>query len=194
MKLNRIKNIETELVKRLEDNNWKKITIHMKKSNDTLTIEPFTQGNSINSLNDIDFFMVTSSSNIPDLGGCTITRIAEQIAEYDSLVKNTADERECCREFYNKKLKGHTTQELSDGLHYRHEIFKEFVCNKTKNDACNLIDFVDEYDLSKLVDDTHDETYIKNALTLAADFSEYSEWYRDLYGSRPNNCLTDNIS
>lgn len=74
--------VQEELIKRLTDAEWHKITINMKKSGHDLTISPCAQTTDINKLEDVEYFLV-ESPELPWLGGNTIEVISEQIANYD---------------------------------------------------------------------------------------------------------------
>lgn len=175
--------VQEELIKRLTDAEWHKITINMKKSSHDLTISPCAQTTDINKLEDVEYFLV-ESPELPWLGGNTIEIISEQIANYDKYLAENDDEKKQLRDFYKKHLSGHTEKELRDGNSYFGKIYDIWRQN-SKNSDISLDDLIATYDMSTLTENNDTVDYIKTAIGVSTAFSTYSDWYKDVYGRRP---------
>ena len=175
--------VQEELIKRLTDAEWHKITINMKKSGHDLTISPCAQTADINKLEDVEYFLV-ESPELPWLGGDTIEVISEQIANYDKHLAEKVDKGKKLRDFYQKNLSGHTAKELRHGNDYFGKIFEIWQQNRKDNEI-SLDDLINSYDMSTIAENNDTVDYIKTAIAVSMAFSTYSDWHKDVYGHRP---------
>lgn len=95
--------IYNELERRLQENNYKEISITMKCNGDTVTITPCARMGDVTSLSDAEYFLVISPS-IPWLGGDTLEDVAKQIANYENTIADNNDEKEKCRKFFKENI------------------------------------------------------------------------------------------
>lgn len=172
--------IQEELIKRLTDTEWHKITINMKKSGHDLTISPCAQTTDINKLEDVEYFLV-ESPELPWLGGNTIEVISEQIANYDKHLAEKVDEGKELRDFYQKNLSGHTAKELRHGNDYFGIIYDLW----RQDTSMPLDEFIKGYDVATIAKNEDTVDYIKTVLAVSMAYSTYSDWHKDVYGHRP---------
>ena len=85
--------IKNELTNRLEKANFKEISITMKKSGDKIFITPCTQMLTIESMDDIEYFLL-QSTGINLLGCDTIDELATTIQNYETQREHDLGERD----------------------------------------------------------------------------------------------------
>lgn len=173
--------IKNELTNRLEKANFKEISITMKKSGDKISITPCAQMPTIESMNDIEYFLL-NSTGINLLGCDTIDELATTIQNYEAQREHDLNERDRLKEYYEANIKGHDETELTDGNRYSIKLYEAW----REQPEMSYEDFETQYDIASLdPQKTTDE--IKSNLSLAHSWSFYSDWYKDLYGVRPHN-------
>lgn len=172
--------IKNELTNRLEKANFKEISITMKKSGDKIFITPCTQMLTIESMDDIEYFLL-QSTGINLLGCDTIDELATTIQNYETQREHDLGERDRLKEYYETNIKGHNKIELADGNKYSIKLHEDWL----KQPEMSYEDFEAQYDIASLdPQKTIDE--IKSNLSLSHAWSFYSDWHKDLYGVRPH--------
>lgn len=176
-----IQKIENELVTRFETAHWDAITIHMKKSGHDLTLTPCSQKMDITNKADVDFILIDGAPVM--FYGCeTLKDLAETIANYDAILDEKLEQPKKLRAFAEKSLKGHTLKELRDG-----NTFVSFMWDRWDTKLYpTWTAFSEAFDYSILVDANHDMDAVKEAIALSHAWDYYSDWYKELYGHRPN--------
>lgn len=172
--------IKKEITKRLVESGFKPITITMKVSGDELTITPY--GNNITGTQDIVACDISgqhiTSQFCEQKDNDVLDFIADTIINYETLKREMADDDTKLEKFYNDRIKGHTRSEQKDGMRYFKAIYEDW------KDLSDFAAFEENYDVMKL-DETKDETYIRECLALVENISTYSDWYKSVYDRRP---------
>ena len=91
--------IVAELTKRIIDNNFKDITIHMKKSGHDIVISPCIFTDELK-MENVEWFLVYAGINTA--GNDKIEKIAEFIMNYDKLIEEDKEDKIRLHAYYDK--------------------------------------------------------------------------------------------
>lgn len=177
------KKIYDELVKRFNANGWNDLTIHMKKSDEDVTIEPYHLWNDDKkySLDTLQYCYVSSSS-VHSVGYITFDDVIKFIATYEEHRERTLSGKEETLNFYRKHLQNKHVSMLLDGNHYLDTIMDEMTDNQFTG---SLSEFTTNYDFYRLVSDVKDVDYVKEAIELAHNAELYKDMYKSYYNHSP---------
>lgn len=89
-----------ELVKRIMDNNFERISISMKCNGDVIYITPCSMVPEITSFDDIEYFLIDCS--LPWAGNDKIEKVADFIIDYQNRVDENEQEKIRLKEYYKK--------------------------------------------------------------------------------------------
>ena len=159
----------------------------MKKSGDTITIDPYftptyylTIQESRNEKS-VQYFFI-HSSNVFNAGEENLDDVAKFIANYDNKREASIKTKAKLVNFYRINIKGKPVQMLMDGNHYIDEIMNEMF---EFGGDMSFDEFLKDFDLYRLVGSDKDIDYVKTAIKLSNDSSDYSDRYKNVYGHRP---------
>lgn len=173
--------IKKELIRRFDENNWSKLTLHMKVSGDDVIIDPYHIFATEHTAETVQYFFVESPS-IPNAGEETLYDLVEFLAHYDERCKNVLHAKQILHSYYMNNIYGKPVTMFQDGNTYFEEILKQY---DATNHEGSLDEFMQEADLTTFITNTHDETYIHQAIELSHAAECYSDTYKGIYGHRP---------
>lgn len=173
--------IKKELIRRFNENNWSKLTLHMKVSGDDVIIDPCHIFATEHTAETVQYFFVESPS-IPNAGEETLYDLVEFLAHYDERCKNVLHAKQILHSYYMNNIYGKPVTMFQDGNTYFEEILKQY---NAANHEGSLDEFIQKADLTAFITDTHDETYIHQAIELSHAAECYSDTYKGIYGHRP---------
>lgn len=163
-----------ELLKRLTASAFEPIELTMK-CGDKILITPCAWGNELNTLSDIEYFLV-ESERLPYMGQNSLIEVAAELCDYESLIAKQEDEKSRCRKFFEEHIKGHTSEQLNLG-------------NKLAINFCQRQPEITREEYLEEMADRTGKSYemLSNAMSFSDDLSFYSDWHKDLYGFRPRS-------
>lgn len=163
-----------ELLRRFIAADWEALKLEMKNG-DTITIEPFFEPYDEKCLKDVQWFLIYTPTNLFMDSGAScpgLLRAAANICDYEELLRGQQEDTKSLQKFYEKHIKGHTPDELKLGntilINEPHDIVRN--CKHTP-------ELAKKYNVS--------EEYYLDCITLAEDFSHYSDWYKSVHQVRP---------
>lgn len=177
-----IERIVDELKSRFEKNNWTKLTLTMKPSGDEITIDPCFYDDSNKNAATVEFFLINSPSI--NIAGCdSIRELAYILKDYEADRKDTISNKDACKQFYDMYIAKYSSEEIRQACDYGYKLMTEW----QKNHSDESIDaFRSNYDYTELDNSgQNDAKRIEELCILSHNLDTYSDWYKDLYGRRP---------
>lgn len=173
--------IKKELMRRFEANNWSKLTLHMKTSGDNITIDPCHIFTIEHTAATVQYFFIESPS-IPQAGEETLNDLVDFIEHYDERCKQAAHTMQVVQDYYMNYIHGKSVEMFMNGNAYMDEIIRQY---DTSYHKYSLSEFIQKADITSLITDKHDATYIHQAIELSQAAECYSDAYKSVYGRRP---------
>lgn len=173
--------IKKELIRRFDENNWSKLTLHMKVSGDDVIIDPCHIFATEHTAETVQYFFIESPS-IPQAGEETLNDLADFLAHYDENCKKAAHAKQVVQTYYIDHIQGKSVEMFKDGGVYFEEIMNQY---DAANHKGSLDEFMQTADMTQFITDKHDKDYIHQAIELAHAAECYSDIYKSIYGHRP---------
>ena len=177
-----IERIIDELKARFENCNWDDIQLTMKASGDVITITPCFYDNDNKNSASVEFFLIKSPSM--NLAGCdTIRELAYTLKDYESDRLQDIQNKDACKQFYDTYIAAYSSEDIRQACDYSSRLRAEWL----KQNGQPFDDFADHFDYAALDDSSiNDAKRIEELCILSHNVDTYSDWYKDLYGRRPN--------
>lgn len=154
--------VYNSLLKKLQANNWKEISITMKKTGNVLTIIPVGQ-NTVTSLNTAEYFLVENNGATEESSE-SLVEIASFIANYDNVLEHKKQLKENLETFRKEHFHGHSESEYEEG-------YKALIERKNAKKGMGLT--------NKETKDT------ETAIQFYINVEYYADTYKELYGHKP---------
>lgn len=154
--------VYNSLLKKLQANNWKEISVTMKKTGNVLTIIPVGQ-NTVTSLNTAEYFLV-ENNGVTEESSESLTEIASFIANYDNVLEYKKQLKEDLETFRKEHFHGHSESEYEEG-------YKALIERKNAKKGMNLP--------NKTIKET------ETAIQFYTNVEYYADTYKELYGHKP---------
>lgn len=194
-----------ELYKRFQDNGFQPITVKLKFRDIAVTITPCLDAEcenrlSMGDLNIIPEFYMMSCDVVYLTGSQDLCRVADTLNNFESIVRDSEEDRAKLQAFWDKNLAGLTPEDWE-----RKELVENYMIHEWKGEPDWMNMLMKYEDLESAMADmgahpssgllaavntgakelgmTADD-FVKAAL-VSSDFGLYSDWYKDEYGHRP---------
>lgn len=177
--------IKVELTKRFEAADWNKLVLNMK-TGDTVVIDCMEDEKG----KLFDVTVLTMDAEQWTTYRDDMDALVNLIANLQDFIDGQNDSSNNIQAFYDKHLKGHTSDELRRGndlaieMHVAYNDTETSYAGFTANYLAEHVEYLTE---------TYGEDY-KTCFQVAEDFQHYSDWYKSLYGYRPQPFNNEGIA
>lgn len=179
------------LIEKIQRANFQEIQITMKKNNHHITIEPCTQSETISSIKDIEFFIVTDIDTefYLELSGDSLAELTGILAHYDRFYENRKNQSA----EQSLKLKMFYQEHLNKPEPFREDAknLMDYMCkyeNLKEKKETSISQYTQIYMREKQISNANEkelEEYIKELIQYINDGTLYSDWYKNVHGKRP---------
>lgn len=169
--------VYNSLLQKLQANNWKEISITMKKTGNILTIIPVGQ-NTVTSLNNAEYFLV-ENNGVTEESSESLTEIASFIANYDNILEYNNQLKKDLETFRQEHFHGHSASEYEDGFKTLTDLeeTKKSMGLKGYNKDAVITTYARKTNKSK--------EEIETAIQFYTNVERYADSYKELYGHKP---------